>query len=212
MKKILVSLSLITLTTFTHTSVLAQVPGCITDYTCPWTPGPAPITITVYNNGVPCEAKVYYCYRICNGSYDTYIRGIEFVDSACAVGIVLDDVHLFENALSGIYTANPWGGFIHVFTAPPCSTMVAYYRQVYLASCYKLEFSGYAGSGYLIACSSVYGCVSSYKVCWDYSTSPAQLVVTYDGIISTANECEEPNANPWVFTVNPHPCAAFCPH
>lgn len=208
MKTLFASLFLVVLFAFTQSSAVAQ---CPTDYTCPWSAGPAPITVSILNpsTGVYCEAKVYYCYRICNGSLDTYISSIEFVDASCANGINVGNAYVFETALEGIFTANPWGGFTNPFVAPPCSTATGYYRQMYLATCWKTRL--YDGKASIEACSSVLGCVTSYRVCWDYSQSPAKLVVSYDGIITTINECEEPDAGPWVISTSAHPCAAFCP-
>lgn len=211
MKTFLVSLSLVILFAFAHTTSLAQ---CPTDYTCPWTAGPNPVTVYILNpttNPVSyCEAKVYYCYRICGGGYNTYISSIEFVDVNCAIGIQVDDKYVFETALAGIYTANPWGGFTYPYSAPPCSTNVGYTKELYLASCWQTRIAD--GRAFIEQCTSVYGCVASYKVCWDYSVSPAKLIVLYDAPISTVNLCEDESETPWIISLTPHPCTSFCPH
>lgn len=186
---------------------------CPTDLTCPWTPGPSPVTVAILNpsTGFYCPAKVYYCYRICGGSLQTYISSIEFLDAACAVGIDVEAIHVWETALAGIYTANPWSSGTSPIVAPPCTTGVNYIKTSYFANCWKIRT--YEGKAYLEACSAVIGCVTSFSMCWDYSGATPKLIVRYDGIVTTSeNECLEPAANSWVISTTSQDCAGLCPH
>lgn len=211
MKTFFVSLCLVILFALAHTPATAQtIPDCPIDYDCPWTVATAPQSFSIANGSNICNGKIYYCFRSCNGSYDVYIRAMVMDDAGCALGLDFE-TDIVPVALSAVYTYNPYN-VGYTFNAPPCSTMVTYYHTIYTATCYKQDLNSTNGEVTLSACNSTYGCNTSWKMCWDYTLSPAKLKVEYDGLVSSSTPGCPTSSNPFIIGTTSTTCKAYCPH
>ncbi|MBK9247908.1 MAG: hypothetical protein IPM69_07305 [Ignavibacteria bacterium] len=178
---------------------------------CPWaTPSPdVPVTATVWNaSGTKsCTMEIYYCYRICTGFKEMYIRKVNFPNKACLaqMGLTLSSDVFFEQVLKAVIIANPWGtysGWIH-----PCSTGLRTVYNIYKASCYQFIQSTFAGS--FEACNDEWACWTEYIVCWDYEKIPLELNIVKG---STHTQYTEPcpNTSNWIFDTSDIPCSPIC--